>query len=187
MSHANKTVLRTQLLKQRNQLSPSQILALEPNVLAKLQRHASFQQAQVVHCYQSIRSEVPTRLLTQHLLKVGKTMLVPYVDQDNQLVAACITSLEQLSPGYFGVPEPAKAFRQPWSGKDPDLVIVPGVGFDVEGKRLGYGKGFYDRFLERLNSYRLGLAWDFQRVQALPVETHDISMHEVLWISTAEA
>jgi 5-formyltetrahydrofolate cyclo-ligase len=107
-------------------------------------------------------------------LASGKTLLYPaVVGEDLEFRRVC--SLESLVPGKFGILEPQ---GDPVDPAGADLIVVPGVAFDLCGRRIGYGKGYYDRSLHRLErSGRLaGFCYDFQLVQEIAGEPHDVTM-----------
>ncbi len=105
-------------------------------------------------------------------------LIVPYCEQ-NDIVPFRLRTLDELEPGCMGIPEPKKSLRQE-SGRivDPqniELVLVPGLAFDASGNRLGRGAGYYDRFLARLrpSTVLIGLAFECQVFESVPVEPHD--------------
>ena len=132
--------------------------------------------------YMSVGNEFPTDRIHKELLSLRLPMCVPYYHADKKAYAwAGFSSFDQLIPGYMGIPEPAYPRLA-----DPamiDVVLVPGLCFDVCGGRLGYGAGVYDRLLPKLRAgtLRIGLAYDFQLSQArLPQEPHDLLMDYIV-------
>ena len=91
-----------------------------------------------------------------------------------------INSFDDLSPGALGVLEPSPEKRIRITPESINLVIIPGVAFDLQGGRIGYGKGYYDRFLEQTKAFRLALAFDFQIIDKVPTEKHDVPMNGIL-------
>jgi len=130
--------------------------------------------------YYSIRQEVQTEAIINFLLKADKRVALPVCLPERQLQASIIEDLNQLQPAAFGLvePRPEAAILDP---QQIDLVVVPGVVFDERGYRLGHGAGYYDRFLlKTTHSFKLGLAYDFQVIPELPLESHDIRMNGIL-------
>lgn len=127
--------------------------------------------------YVNFRSEVETLQLIQRCLEKDKRVVVPLVDSaQSTMVALQVTDLEEdLQPGYFDIPEPDPAKTSRVDGKEIDVVVLPGSVFDIEGGRLGYGGGYYDRFLvnDAPQACRIGLAFELQVVPAVPLEPHD--------------
>jgi 5-formyltetrahydrofolate cyclo-ligase len=126
--------------------------------------------ARAVMAFASFGGEIGTDPLLERLLADGHQVLLPYVDGE-RLAAAEITSLADLVPGFRGIREPAR--REPVSGAG--AAVVPGVAFDESGGRLGYGGGFYDRFLATIDRSVpiVGICLDAQIVKAVPREVHD--------------
>ena len=127
--------------------------------------------------YVNFRSEVETLELIQRCLERDKRVVVPLVDSaQSTMIALQVTDLEQdLQPGYFDIPEPDPAKTARVDGKEIDVVMLPGSVFDTEGGRLGYGGGYYDRFLvnDAPQACRIGLAFELQVVPVVPLEPHD--------------
>jgi len=93
-----------------------------------------------------------------------------------------LKNLNELEPGAFNILEPKKEFFRPVSPDDIDLVIIPGVAFDKDGDRIGYGMGFYDRFLRSMkkNIPVVALAYEFQIVDDIPVDDTDVTVHKII-------
>jgi len=127
--------------------------------------------------YVNFRSEVETLQLIQRCLEKDKRVVVPLVDSaQSTMIALQVTDLEEdLQPGYFEIPEPDPAKTSRVDGKEIDVIVLPGSVFDIEGGRLGYGGGYYDRFLvnDAPQACRIGLAFELQVVPAVPLEPHD--------------
>jgi 5-formyltetrahydrofolate cyclo-ligase len=120
--------------------------------------------------YYPHRGEVNTLPIINQLLKEGKTVLLPKVERDN-ILPIFISNLSQLKKGYAGIKEPE---GEPFPKEAIDLVVVPAVAYDKEGYRIGYGKGYYDRFLADFKGLKVGLAYQFQILDKVPREKHDI-------------
>jgi len=107
----------------------------------------------------------------------GKKIALPLVTGDH-LSARWISDPSGLQPGAFGIPEPSP--EAPPAGPRFDIILVPGLAFDLQGGRLGRGKGFYDRFLSTAEGLRVGLCFDDQIVPRVPREPHDLRMDALL-------
>lgn len=153
-------------------------------IYAQIELDPVFRENGHVMIYVSREEEVGTRKLIQCALEKGKCVTVPSVDPvQNELIAVKINSLdEDLVPGTYGILEPRQSLRTPFCMDDLDLVIVPGLAFDRSNYRLGRGKGYYDRFLARLNDRTQvwGLGFDFQILDAIPHARHDIQLDRVI-------
>ncbi len=134
----------------------------------------AFADAHTVLLYASMRTEVPTHKLIERLLAGGKRVALPIARKtDKSLTLSCLSSLDDLRPALFGVPEPVPEKRQACAPSSVDVAIIPALAFDMEGHRLGHGLGYYDRFLPSLSCPLIGLAYDVQIAQRLPREAHD--------------
>ena len=172
MSIREKAVLRKELLSLRKTLPPS-ILNIE-----LLSSYKEFQNAKTVFCYASYNGEVDTLNLLSEISK-KKILVVPYcIDDDGNMIAVKINSPKELVKGRYGILEPISPMEFP---KDEiDFVIVPGVAFSKDGYRLGYGKGYYDRFLSDINPYKLGVCKKELFLEKLPYNEFDIKINDVL-------
>jgi 5-formyltetrahydrofolate cyclo-ligase len=131
--------------------------------------------------YVSIGGEVRTEEAISETLRMGKKVLVPFANaNDRTLKISEIHDLDELSPGAFGIPEPKHPKEFPLN--EIDLVVIPGIAFDRSGNRVGYGMGFYDRFLNNLkkNVPLVAVAYDFQIVDSVPRDANDIRVHKIV-------
>lgn len=151
----------------------------EKDSLAVCQKFISLpfsRQLDVFMLYYPHKNEVDTLSVIKHLLDDGKTVLLPKVSHKH-ILPIKIEDLESVQTGYAGIKEPEGEIF----GGEIDLIVVPAVAFDRKGYRLGYGKGFYDRFLEdRKDSLKVGFAFDFQILDKLPVEPHDVPVDLII-------
>ena len=139
---------------------------------------AEFVGAQTIVGFSAIQKEIDPAALLSGARASGKRVGLPRVEED-LLVLHEFRDVSELEEGSFGVLEPL-ASAPVIAPSEVDLVIVPGLAFDVRGHRLGYGRAFYDRLLPHMTkAFRLGLAYDFQVVMELPDDEHDIPMHAV--------
>jgi len=177
----NKTEIRKTVLKQLRELSASKKKQYELRMLNFLQSWEFFKEANIIHIFLSISDEPETSQIIEFGWKSGKQIGVPCVLPDTpELFHSQLNSFEDLRPGALGVLEPFPDQRIAMTPENFDLIIVPGVAFDRLGGRLGYGKGYYDRFLVHTRAFRLALAFDFQLLESVPTETHDMPMDGIL-------
>lgn len=147
------------------------------SVWEAVERDEVFQQAETVLAYWSMDDEVYTHDFVNKWAG-SKTLLLPCVKGD-ELELRYFDGEERLQPGEgYAIPEPVGALFTDW-GKI-DLILVPGVAFDKSGNRLGRGKGYYDKVLKQTGAYKLGVCFDFQLVERVPVEPHDVKMDRVV-------
>ena len=174
-----KATIRRLVLSRRGQLDPADRARRGAALVDRLIHLPEVSEADPVLAFVSITSEVPTAMLLEAVLKTGKRLLLPYVADDGALRAAAITSLDELEPGYRGIPEPRA--RLPVSPDSAGVVIVPGVAFDEHCNRLGYGGGFYDVFLRAAGDVpRIGICFEVQVVDSIPLDDHDEAVDVVV-------
>ncbi len=136
--------------------------------------------------YVDVRSEVRTRADLPAALESGKTIIVPWCNDEGELELFRLQEMEQLEIGMYKILEPRKELRSlpehQVDVKEIDLIMVPGVGFDVRGARMGHGKGYYDKMLEhaREDTPLIALAFECQLFEEIPVADHDVFMDKVI-------
>lgn len=176
-----KAILRNKLLEKRENLSEAERRQASEKIVKRLTQQPEFQQAEIIHCYVSIssRNEVNTLFLIQEMLQGNKRVVAPITNFDSgKLSHIILHSFDDLKPNKWGVlePEPGTEVDSPAL----DLIIVPMVGGDPQGNRLGYGKGFYDRFLAEVECPAIGLCFEKCMVKAIPVEKFDICLSRII-------
>ena len=174
-----KSELRQQMKVLKRQFTSNQLREQSLVLVNKVLRHPRVNAAQTILLYYSMADEVDTHNLVDLLREQGKTVLLP-VTLAHELEIRRYEGPKSLQEGRaFHIMEPTGAvFTQLHT---IDLVIVPGMGFDPQGNRLGRGKGYYDRFLRLVpQAYKLGLCFDFQKVASVPTEDTDVRMDEII-------
>ncbi len=155
-----KANLRQRYRDYRVKLLPQDKMRLDEDVLSRVTRLNQYANAQLVLTYVSTPIEVDTRRLIERALADGKRVAVPRcVPNTRNMEFYEITSLEELSPGTFGVDEPTPDPARLVSPDAGGLCIVPALCYDEYGYRLGYGKGYYDRFLANYNGITVGICY----------------------------
>ena len=195
---AKKRTLRKRMLAERDAVPAWQRAAWSARICERAIALPAYQSARVVHCFLSIQSEVETRPLIEHALAQGKRVAAPlFVKGSSETVAYEIDTLDAsgYETGAFGLAVPRDMQRVDLMAIDLFLVpllafapfIVSGEGLGLEGakgmlkfSRLGYGIAYYDRLLARSRGLRVGLAFELQRVESLPVDAHDQLLDDVL-------
>jgi len=140
-------------------------------------------QAQTILFYASTSFEVDTFTMIEKAFSLGKRVALPTVEKNQRkLIPTVISSMEDVHKGTYGINEPHFDPAKALALKDIDAVIVPGLAFDKSKNRLGRGAGYYDRFLSTLpkNVTTVGLAFDFQLTECLPIEAHDQCLHQII-------
>ena len=166
-----KRAIRKQIFAARKQCTEEQVETWSRLLTDRLTELPEFQTASRILAYADYNHEVMTRFLIESAWKAGKEVAVPKV-VGKDMIFYRFTDYEQLKPGYFGIPEPESGDVVNW---ETALMIMPGVAFDRENNRVGYGGGFYDRFLEKHPQVkRVAVAFDFQVLKEVPTEPTDI-------------
>lgn len=171
-----KQSIRTELLLQKKQLSPAERQRKSQVISESVRRLQAFQTAQFVQLYLSNETEVETTPLFHLARRLKKQIVVPLIDLKNKILT--FSELTRLGPdilefGPFGIPQPRLPFQKKRQVDEIDLWIIPGVGFDRTGNRLGYGGGYYDRILHQVKNPVIGLAFDLQIIDHVPIEATD--------------
>ncbi|MCS5695110.1 5-formyltetrahydrofolate cyclo-ligase [Desulfofundulus thermocisternus] len=177
----NKSELRKNVLKVRGSLSPEEVAARSRRIMERLTSLEEYHRAKTLMAYVDFRNEVKTGDLIVESMARGKRVAVPLTDvAGKRLVPSLLLDFPgDLAPGTWGILEPRPECLRPLEPQELDLVVVPGVAFDLQGNRLGYGGGFYDRFLPRTrpDTVWLAPAFEVQLVPAVYHGPHDCPVH----------
>lgn len=166
-----KKDIRKRILKERKEMDSATWQRNTSAVTGAVIGLDAFREATDLYCYVDFKGEVGTRALIQEAWRLGKTVWVPRVSGE-EMEFYEITSFCQLAKGTFGVPEPEEGI--PGNGRD-GLMIMPGVAFDSKRNRVGYGKGYYDRYLEKHPGLdTIAICFDMQIVEKVPSDPLDI-------------
>jgi 5-formyltetrahydrofolate cyclo-ligase len=173
-----KVQLRRRLLAHRAALSKVEICQKSAAIAAHVCGMSRFQTSQTLMVYMALPYEVQTGAIVAAARQRQKRVVMPMIRDRQLVVVDCPAEMAQLRPGPYGILEPYGTYTvvQP---EEIDCVLVPGVGFDTHGGRLGFGQGYYDRFLRQLPctaSYG-GLAFSIQMVPHVPRLWHDVCVH----------
>jgi len=174
-----KHATRKQLREIISRIGSNERLEKSQAVCRKLGRTKVFRQAKVIMLYLSLEHEIDTACLIKKALEAGKKVLVPSVEwHQNKIVPVTIDDLEcEMHHDRHGLRHPKNG--TPTDITEIDLVVVPGVGFDLQGDRLGKGGGFYDRFLgtNGFQGVSCGIGFEEQVVDKLPTYDHDVRLN----------
>ena len=156
---ARKAALRSELLAKRARMTPHEVWLSSRSIFDSLIREPVFKKAENVCCYISFDNEVHTHGFILRCLKEGKTVAVPRTDKNRGMSLSKFIGFSHLEQGYFGIMEPKDSAGH-YDPDGLDLVIVPALAYDRRGKRLGFGAGYYDKFLAHRSLYSVGVAHD---------------------------
>lgn len=173
--HREKQKVRELLIQKRRMLSADERKELSESILSQLERMTIFQEAKTVLLYYPKNNEVDVLPLFKRY-KREKNLLLP-VTHRREMAAHPFEGNDKMHRGKFGIPEPTT----PAYEGAIDLIIVPAVAFDKRGYRLGRGGGFYDRFIKKQpHATLIGVGYDFQLLEEVPVLKHDQKMHRII-------
>ena len=182
-TRARKERIRKRVLAVRIGLDRGQVEVSGQAILERVLGLEAYRRAKLVHTYVSSKeNEVDTRALICTCLAQGKRVAVPVVMPGTKTLAhALIDGLDQLVVGPWGLaqPDPATATWLPAEARI-DLVVVPGLAFDRRGQRIGWGGGYYDRFLAQVQTVKVGLCYDALVLDCIPGEPHDVPVDLVV-------
>ena len=174
----DKKALRREIGAKKSALTEAEIASRSAVLAERLYETDQYRQAKSLYAYLSFNQEVRTSPIIERAWADGKRVAVPKVI-GKEMVFIWLDSFDGLGEGYYGITEPIE--DGPVADDETALVLMPGLAFDPEGHRVGYGGGFYDRFLEREPCHPLvALCFDFQMFEHLDVEAHDIPVDRVI-------
>lgn len=166
-----KSELRKAIREQKKKLSTLQIEEKSKKIFEKIMELPAFVKAERVYAYVSYNQEVSTFAFLEQVLQSKKVLLVPKVYGD-RMKFHVINSLNELSPGAYGIPEPSNDVLD---SVNQGFMLLPGLAFDRQGHRLGYGGGYYDKYLCEHNRFvKVAAAYSFQLVEEVKCESQDI-------------
>lgn len=168
-----KKEIRAMIRDKKRQLSSDYIAEYSQKVCEILCDEEVYKNAKVIYPYLAYNQEIVTTRLIEQAWKDGKEVAVPKCYEDSRMEFHRITSFDDVAPGYCDIPEPVGGAIV----EDEDvLILMPGIAFDREFNRIGYGGGYYDRYLDRKQDCRfikVAFAYDFQILDHLETEEHD--------------
>lgn len=175
----DKKALRRMIMQQKRAMTPEEIAHKSAALAELFLATDAYRNAKTLYGYMPYNQEVRTVPILEQALRDGKQVAVPKVYGD-EMRFIYVTDLTAMEKSDFGIPEP---IADTPVGDDPHaLVMMPGLAFDKEGHRIGYGGGFYDKFLEAEPEHpTVALCYDFQMFPYLQTQEHDIPVDAVLW------
>jgi len=180
-AHQLKHKLRKEVLEARIALPPHVVAEKSARIIQRFLELDEYRYASTIMTYLDFRNEVQTGELVKRAMSDGKRVAVPLADPSSCMLTASSLNFypDDLEPGAWGILEPKPNCVRPLDPRELDLIVVPGVAFDMRGNRLGYGGGFYDRFLLRTSPQALfiALAYEMQLCDRVPSSSQDVRMH----------
>lgn len=169
-----KLTIRSKIRSLHTKLTQERREAAARGIFAKIETTREFSDSNYIAIYHALADEIPTIQMIERCCSMGKIVLLPRVDGE-QMEFYPIDKAK-LSVGSFGIIEPQGV--EPIDPQQIDMMIVPGVAFCSDGRRLGRGKGYYDRYLARCPEtlYKIGICFGYQLIDNIPCESYDIAM-----------
>ncbi|MDD3224149.1 MAG: 5-formyltetrahydrofolate cyclo-ligase [Clostridium sp.] len=169
----NKKEIRHYILNEKAKLLEDNKKQLDDAIYNNVINCNFFIKSKFIFTYVSFENEVYTHSIIKKALSQGKRICVPKIISKKSGMVACeIKSMQELVEGKYGILEPISDNNK-IDSKDIDFALIPGLAFDKDGYRIGYGGGFYDRFLASADFYKMGLSYEFQFMNNVPKEDFD--------------
>ena len=173
-----KEIVRKQLIERRNSMSASEISRCSASITERLLSLTEYKEAKTILVYAAFRNEVITKAIVEDALANNKVVGMPKTYEKGIMEFYSIFDYEDLVPCNHGILEPPEEILVK---PEEALIVVPGVAFDIHKNRIGYGGGYYDRYIKRYSDmYKIGLAYDFQIMDAIEVDEHDEAVDIVI-------
>jgi len=183
----HKKVMRKMVLELRNLLGAEEIIEKSKMIMERLFELKDFKTSNIIMSYVNFKSEVVTEYFIKECLAQGKRIVVPAIvvnpNGKSELIASEISSFENdLTPGKFGILSPKESNIRKIEPSEIDLAVIPGVAFDIRRNRIGYGAGYYDRFLKKLSvsCMKIGVAYEIQIADELPIDRYDVPLNMII-------
>jgi len=178
-----KAKIRREMIARRNSISREEIMEKSAVIQKRVLELPIYQESKTIGLYASFNNEVSTSILFDKALEDGKKVLFPYIRKaDRDLAFLPVRGLDELELGQFGIMTPPFGEGKNDYIGDIELLLIPGVSYDLKGGRIGYGGGFYDRTLYKLAKlpFIVALAYDFQVLDEVPMLPHDVRINAVV-------
>lgn len=180
MQMSDKNTLRAELKKRRAEMSEEEKESLDQLLSYRLFACESFRKADDLLIYVSTKLEVGTYEIIHWAFSAGKSVFTPRcIEGTNEMEFCHISSFYDLEPGKWGIYEP-RSYCDVFTGSDNAICIAPALAYDRKGYRLGYGKGYYDRFLRSFNGCRMGICYDSYILDSVFKESFDVPVEMII-------
>ncbi|MGL5647445.1 MAG: 5-formyltetrahydrofolate cyclo-ligase [Clostridium sp.] len=168
----NKNELRKSMLDRRNLIDEKEKAILDKKIMAAFFSLDEYKKAENICIYVNYGSEINTKSIIERTLRDKKEVFVPKMKKARKMDFIKINSLEDLEKNKIGILEPKENFNE--KVDKIEILVLPGLAFDIHGGRLGYGGGYYDRYLNDINAKKIALAYELQIIKKVPMEDHDV-------------
>ncbi|MBO1579134.1 5-formyltetrahydrofolate cyclo-ligase [Bacillus sp. XF8] len=176
-----KVRLRKKIVEQMNSLSKEQHKTLSEQIVFSLYEQKEWRESETIGITLSMEHEVNTYVIIEQAWREGKKVVVPKCNRETRTMTfRQITNFDQLETVYMSLREPIPALTVEAEANEIDLLFVPGVAYTRRGERIGYGGGYYDRYLVQYEGKTLSLAFGFQIVSYIPTESFDQNVQKII-------
>jgi 5-formyltetrahydrofolate cyclo-ligase len=182
MDIRSKQEIRKKILDHREAIDVNIRKQWDEGIFNNFINSECYKKANTIFAFVSFKSEANTHKIIKHAIKDGKTICVPRIESKQKGIEIFkIDGFDQFKKGYFGILEPNESCSVV-EKKNIDLILMPGVAFDRQGGRVGYGAGFYDRFLSDINNKvnKIAVAYHFQVLTNIPMDEHDVRIDGII-------
>jgi 5-formyltetrahydrofolate cyclo-ligase len=176
-----KQKLRKEFIEKRKKIPAKERKEKSELIAEKLFSLPEFLNAKKLMIYHSFKEEVETNLIIEKAYELKKEVFIPSIQDEKNCLMNCVKIEKETEMKFdcFGICKPKKSIKV--HPKELDLIIVPGIAFDLQGNRLGWGKGFFDRFLKKcINCTFIGLSFEEQITKKIPADEMDVKMNLVI-------
>lgn len=170
--------IRSEVRKKRKAVSGIQVAEMSLRICEKIVALPEYIRAKRVLCYAAMPDEVQTKGILWAIAHSGRELYLPVTRRGGRMDAVRVTQDTVLEPDSYGIETPVSGDALPPEALD--LALVPGIAFDRSGNRLGFGKGYFDRFLARCRCPAIGLAYELQLVDTIETVAHDVPMDKIV-------
>lgn len=178
MSVNNKKEIRAEMLKIRSAVTDKHEKSIR--IIQNIITSDEYKKCTNLFVYLAVNDEPETEELIREAVFAGKKVFLPKCENsEGYMTFRNVTSLSELKKGFFSIPEPPESAPECDSTGECDLCIVPGTAFDLYGNRIGYGKGYYDRFLSGFRGFSMGVCFSACLTQKIPTDVDDVSLNAV--------
>ncbi|WP_226656921.1 5-formyltetrahydrofolate cyclo-ligase [Pseudalkalibacillus hwajinpoensis] len=172
---------RTNMKLKINEIRPEEKALLDQQILNRLYTYEPYNTAETIGLTVAMKGEINTKEIIEKAWTDGKRVAVPKCNpKTKQMTFHYLTEWDQLEKVYFGLEEPHPDKTALCPSVEIDLLLVPGLIFDRHGFRIGFGGGYYDRYLKRYTNSTVSLAYEFQLVEKVPTETFDLPVQAII-------
>lgn len=173
----DKSLIRQEMLEKRSKLGRILYKEYSKTIMDSISDSIFYKNAKTIMIFVSFNYEVDTREFIKKAIAEGKDVLVPItIPETKQLIPSLLKDYNELAPGFYNILTPKDEFIRPTDPDLIDLIIVPGIAFDHQGYRVGYGGGYYDRFLSKIKPTvpKISIAFHLQLIDKVPKDHYDI-------------